>query len=150
MNTIAAKGRRLLKFALAFAVMSSISSAPAFAKTDVHVLDVGQGLSVLVKSQDHCMLYDGGDRDRSDYVVSYLKQQGIAELDYMIASHYDADHINGLVGALNTTSVKQVFAQNAARRRKQLSVRRRHLPDPFARRNRVPRRKRLLNRDPDN
>ena len=110
MNTIAAKGRRLLKFALALAVMSSVSSAPAFAKTDVHVLDVGQGLSVLVKSQDHYMLYDGGDRDRSDYVVSYLKQQGIAELDYMIASHYDADHINGLVGALNTTSVKQVFA----------------------------------------
>ena len=110
MNTIASKERRLLKFALALAVMSSISSAPAFAKTDVHVLDVGQGLSVLVKSQDHYMLYDGGDRDRADYVVSYLKQQGIAELDYMIASHYDADHINGLVGALNTTSVKQVFA----------------------------------------
>ena len=55
------------------------------------------------------MLYDGGDRNKSSFVVSYLKQHGVTELDYMIASHYDADHINGLVGALNTTVVNQVL-----------------------------------------
>lgn len=101
--------RRLLKYALAFAAMSTMFATPALAQTEVHVLDVGQGLSVLVESQGHYMLYDGGDRDKSSFVVSYLKQQGVSELDYMIASHYDADHINGLVGALNTTTVNQVF-----------------------------------------
>lgn len=104
------KYKRLLKYALAFAALSALSAMPVCAQTDVHVLDVGQGLSVLVESQGHSMLYDGGDRDQSSFVVSYLKQQGVTELDYMIASHYDADHLNGLVGALNTTSVKQVFA----------------------------------------
>lgn len=105
----------LLKYTLAFTAISAVSvlsSIPAFAQTEVHVLDVGQGLSVLVKSQGHSMLYDGGDRDKSSFVVSYLKQKGITSLDYMIASHYDSDHMGGLVGALNTTEVKQVFAPN--------------------------------------
>ena len=31
-------------------------------------------------------------------------------LDYVIASHYDADHLNGVVGALNTFQVSQVLA----------------------------------------
>lgn len=116
MTTINMRFRQsLLKYTLTFAAISAISalsSIPAFAQTEVHVLDVGQGLSVLVESQGHSMLYDGGDREKSSFVVSYLKQQGITSLDYMIASHYDADHINGLVGALNTTEVKQVFAPN--------------------------------------
>lgn len=102
--------RKLLKYAFAFGLMSSAMVTPAFAQTDIHVLDVGQGLSVLVESQGKYLLYDGGDRDKSSFVVSYLKQLGISQLDYMIASHYDSDHLNGLVGALNTTEVKQILA----------------------------------------
>lgn len=99
----------LLSAVAPIASFAGFSPAPLMPQTDVHVLDVGQGLSVLIGSQGHYMLYDGGDRDKSSFVVSYLKQHGVSELDYMIASHYDADHINGLVGALNTTTVKQVF-----------------------------------------
>lgn len=101
---------RLAAGVLTAAMATILTAAPAFAQTEVHVLDVGQGLSVLVESQGHAMLYDGGDRDSASYVVSYLKQEGITDLDYMIASHYDADHINGLVGALNTAKVEQMFA----------------------------------------
>lgn len=73
------------------------------------VLDVGQGLSVLIESNDHYMLFDGGDRNASSYVVSYLKNQGVTELDYLIASHYDSDHINGVIGALNAFTVGTVI-----------------------------------------
>lgn len=104
------KYKRLLRYALAFTLLSSLTPAQAMAQTEVHILDVNQGLSVLIESDGHYMLYDGGDRDRSSFVVSYLKQQGVTSLDYMIASHYDADHIHGLVGALNTTTVNQIFA----------------------------------------
>ena len=69
--------------------------------TEVHFLDVGEGLSILVKSDGRAMLYDGGDRDTSSFVVSYLRRQGIETLDYVIASHYDADHLSGLIGALS-------------------------------------------------
>lgn len=102
--------KRLLKYALSIAVMSGLAVTPVFAQTEIHVLDVGQGLSVLVESRGHYMLYDGGDRDKSSFVVSYLKEEKVSSLDYVIASHYDADHLNGVVGALNVFPVKQVFS----------------------------------------
>lgn len=72
---------------------------------EIRMLDVGQGLAVLIKSGKHYMLYDGGGRSYSSYVVSYLQKNNIMYLDYMVASHYDEDHINGLVGVLNTTTI---------------------------------------------
>lgn len=76
---------------------------------EIHFLDVGEGLSVLVRADTHAMLYDGGDREASSFVVAYLKKMGIHTLDYVVVSHYDADHINGLIGALKVFEVKHVI-----------------------------------------
>lgn len=43
----------------------------------VHFLDVGQGLSILVQSEGKTMIYDGGDKKTSSFVVAYLKDQGV-------------------------------------------------------------------------
>ena len=77
---------------------------------ELHLLDVGQGLSILVKADGHYLLYDGGGARTSSYVVSYLKEQGITELDYVVVSHYDDDHLNGIVGALHVFSCGTVLA----------------------------------------
>lgn len=79
------------------------------ASLEVDFLDVGQGLSVLVSSEGHYMLYDGGDREYSSFVVAYLKEKGIEKLDYVVASHYDSDHLNGVVGALNAFDVDRIL-----------------------------------------
>ena len=47
------------------------------------------------------MLIDGGGRDASSFVVSYLQQQGVDNLDCIIVSHYDEDHMAGLIGVLS-------------------------------------------------
>ena len=85
-----------------------IPSGDADAPFKVTMLDVGQGLSVLIESDGEYMRYDGGGRGYSSYVVSYLKKHNIDELDYMFTSHYDEDHIAGLVGVLNTCEVDTV------------------------------------------
>lgn len=84
-------------------------NAPGSGDFEVHFLDVGQGLSVLVHSDGHALLYDGGGPEASSYVVSYLKRQGIQTLDYVIASHYDADHLSGLIGVLNVFPSEMVI-----------------------------------------
>lgn len=76
----------------------------------VTFLDVGQGNAVLVEQDGVYMLIDGGGRDYSSFVVSYLKEQGVEEFAYVIASHYDADHLNGVVGALNAFPCDTVLA----------------------------------------
>ena len=78
----------------------------------VHFLDVGQGLSILVQSEGENLIYDGGDRDASSFVVSYLKDQGVTTIDYLISSHYDSDHVAGLIGCLNAFQVENVICSD--------------------------------------
>lgn len=82
------------------------SNAPEKPDTDPEIsltmLDVKQGLSILVESAGEYAIYDGGGRETSSYVVAYLKQHNIDHLKYMFVSHYDEDHIAGLVGVLKT------------------------------------------------
>lgn len=78
----------------------------------VHFLDVGQGLSIVAQLGDEVLIYDGGDRETSSFVVSYVEDLGITEIDYMISSHYDADHVAGLIGCLNAFDVKNVIGSD--------------------------------------
>lgn len=90
--------------------------SPAAANTassgsmEVHVLDVGQGLSVWIRSGDSCLLYDGGNEAASSFVVSHLQRHGVEQLDYVVASHYDSDHLSGIVGALNAFPTETLLA----------------------------------------
>ncbi len=62
----------------------------------VHFIDVGQGDATLITYKGHSMLIDGGDNSKGTAVQYYLKEQGIEVLDYVVATHPDADHIGGL------------------------------------------------------
>lgn len=66
----------------------------------VTFLDVGQGNCVLAESDGHYMLIDGGNSSHSSFVVSYLQNLGITYLDYVLISHYDSDHVSGVIGVL--------------------------------------------------
>lgn len=76
----------------------------------VHYIDVGQGDAALVLCDDMSMLIDGGKPKASDVIYTYLKNQGITCLDYLICSHPDDDHIGGLSAPLSTLTVKNVYA----------------------------------------
>lgn len=93
------------------AEMREVTPTPVFADAEmtVHFLDVGQGLSILVQSNGENLVYDGGKGSKSSFVVSYLQQQGVAEIQYLISSHYDEDHVAGLIGCLNVFEVKNVI-----------------------------------------
>lgn len=69
-------------------------------KTEVHFLDVGQGDSILICGTEKNILIDGGERDQGDNVIAELKECGVTEIDYMIATHPHSDHIGGLVDVL--------------------------------------------------
>ena len=72
----------------------------------VTVLDVGQGLAVVVETPAHVMVYDTGaafsDRfDAGDGIIApYLRAQGRSRLDLLVVSHPDADHSGGEAGLL--------------------------------------------------
>lgn len=85
-------------------------NAPDNTTLSVTFLNVGQGNCVLAQSNGHYMLIDGGDNKHSSFVVSYLTDLGITSLDYVVVSHYDADHLSGIVGVLHNFDVGTVIA----------------------------------------
>ncbi len=68
----------------------------------VEVLDVGQGLAVVVRTARHTLLYDTGPMYSPDanagqrVVVPYLRATGVGQLDALIVSHRDKDHAGGV------------------------------------------------------
>lgn len=65
-------------------------------RLEVHFIDVGQGDATFISCDGYSMLIDAGNNDKGTAVWSYLKQQGVEKLDYVIATHPDADHIGGV------------------------------------------------------
>ncbi|MBG9795428.1 competence protein [Paenibacillus dendritiformis] len=77
----------------------------------VYYLDVGQGDSTYIRTpQGQHILIDGGDNDKGQDVVAYLKHLGVKQLDVVIATHSDADHIGGLDDVINAFKVNAVYA----------------------------------------
>ena len=67
---------------------------------EMHFIDVGQALSVLVECDGQFMLYDGGNVDDGSLVVSYLQKQGVQQLQYVFCSHAHEDHVGGLAAVM--------------------------------------------------
>ena len=76
----------------------------------VHYIDVGQADSILLETEGKFMLIDGGNKDDSQLVVSYLEQQGVAELEAVICTHAHEDHVGGLPAVLAVYPTKAVYA----------------------------------------
>ena len=69
-------------------------------------LNVGQGDSMLMRDVNGFnVLIDGGQAYAGPTVVGYLRQQGVADIDVLVASHPDSDHIGGLIDVLEATDI---------------------------------------------
>ncbi|HOY70414.1 MAG TPA: DNA internalization-related competence protein ComEC/Rec2 [Methylotenera sp.] len=97
---------------LGFAPMLFILPARAqLGEMQVTVLDVGQGLSVVVQTAKHTFLYDTGPKFNaqsdagSRIVVPYLRGAGMHKLDGFMVSHNDIDHSGGMASVLTLMSV---------------------------------------------
>ena len=75
----------------------------------VHFLDVGQGDSILIDCGETEVLIDGGDNRAGQDVVGYLQAYVDGPLDYLIATHPDADHVGGLDAVLKAFKVGEVI-----------------------------------------
>ena len=73
---------------------------------NITFIDVGQGDSALIQTSDGFnILIDGGVVTEGSTVLDYLRNNGVATLNAMIASHADSDHIGGLITVLKANDI---------------------------------------------
>jgi beta-lactamase superfamily II metal-dependent hydrolase len=104
--------RKALRAAVVVSVLSALAR-PAFADDSlrVHFIDVGHGDCIFIQTPDDGIphngraeglrvLIDAGEtRYSHNYPVTYLKKLGLKRgdrIDYVVATHLDADHVDGL------------------------------------------------------
>lgn len=76
----------------------------------IHVLDVGQGDSVLIITPNNKrILIDSGEEDYGDYVVEYLKSQGIKRIDWLVGTHPHTDHIGGIPTVMKHMEIGEFY-----------------------------------------
>jgi competence protein ComEC len=85
--------------------------APRMGELRITVLDVGQGLSLVVQTAHHALLYDTGSAfgpmadSGNRIIVPYLRAAGVRALDGLVVSHDDGDHTGGAMSVLQALPV---------------------------------------------
>lgn len=102
--------KKFLSSVLSLALVGSnllISNANT-QKLEVHHINVGQGESIYIELPDGSdMLIDAGKSNQGSTVVNYLKgQESNMDLEYLIATHPDADHVGGMKDVFTDLNVK--------------------------------------------
>ncbi len=96
------------------------SAGPGPGELSVRVLDVGQGLAVVLRTARHALVYDTGPAWESGFdagsrvVAPALRRDGLDRLDLLVVSHHHADHAGGAPGLLATTVVGRVIGPAGA------------------------------------
>lgn len=110
---------RLLGSFLVLPILFPMLDRPEPGRAEVWMLDVGQGLSVLVRTRDHVLLYDAaarhGEFDLGEKVmVPSLRALGVARLDLMLLSHADNDHAGGALAVKTALGTGRVISGDVA------------------------------------
>ena len=72
-------------------------------------IDVGQGDAVLVQAGGTNHLIDAGSPEEGPEVVDFLRSRGVRELDAIVISNPDADHIGGFLDVFDAFPVETIF-----------------------------------------
>lgn len=104
------KRPRAIWFALALLVILSFPARQGLAASTgllyISFINVGQGDSILLHDDSNFdILIDGGQPSAGPTVTAYLRQQHVDDIDVMVATHADEDHIGGLIDVLQMTDV---------------------------------------------
>lgn len=91
--------------ALKFSGVRDTVSLPADGTLEAHFLDVGNADACFVTCDGMTLLIDAGEKSAGDTVVDHLKAHGVEKLDYVIATHADADHIGGMKEVISSFPV---------------------------------------------
>lgn len=107
---------RWLGLLMLLPMFMSAPQLPAPGVLRLIIFDVGQGLAVAAQTHEHALLYDAGpdysgDADSGNRIlVPALRGLGISQLDSMILTHDDIDHIGGAASVLQAIPTGTLYS----------------------------------------
>lgn len=78
-------------------------------KLNIFYFNVGQADCTLITLNNKNILIDAGNKSDGEYIVEFLEEKEINNIDYFIVTHGDLDHSGGAGIILNNCKVNQMF-----------------------------------------
>ena len=115
-------GSRVVAVLLLLPLVFNRGTNPDINDFNVDILDVGQGLAVVINTANHTMIYDTGPKYSKTFnagsavVVPYLRARGISDIDLLMVTHADSDHRGGLEAVLDAyTPARKLTSEPTAK-----------------------------------
>lgn len=80
------------------------------------LLDVGQGLAVVIQTAQHLLVFDTGAKYSKSFdmgkmvLLPYLQGIGASKIDRLIISHGDNDHIGGMLSLIESIAIGDIYS----------------------------------------
>ncbi|MCR5023580.1 MAG: MBL fold metallo-hydrolase [Lachnospiraceae bacterium] len=75
----------------------------------VSILKVGKADAIILRSGDHTMVIDTGEDDDGDEVAEFLSDRGIDNVEVLLITHFDKDHVGGADILVKKTAVQRIL-----------------------------------------
>lgn len=85
----------------------------------VTILDVGSADCIVIQTSNHTIMIDTGTDDESDTILSFLEENMITTIDYLIITHFDKDHVGGADKIIDAIGIGQIMQPDYVRDSKQ-------------------------------
>ncbi len=114
------KGLRAVSACLLLPLLLQLSLKPG-PQTELHLVDVGQGLAAVVFAGDKTLVYDTGSAYGSfshgeRTLTPFLRSRGRSRIDVLIISHEDKDHAGGAEGLARHFAIDLIISDTQAAR----------------------------------
>lgn len=88
------------------------SSGPATEPRDgltITAFAVGKADAMLIQEQDTVIVVDTGEKEDGPFLVQELKNRGIDQVDLLVVTHFDKDHVGGAACLVENIKVSSVL-----------------------------------------
>ncbi len=91
---------------------TNISAPDVTGQFGFTVLKAGQADAIILKTQNHSVIIDLGEGDDGDEISEFLEENNITDIDYILITHYDKDHIGGFSEVMENVTAKNILVPN--------------------------------------
>lgn len=88
---------------------NQLAARPSDLNLEVHFINIGQGDATLIIYDDFHILIDGGHNGTEEKLLDYLDKQQVDDIEILVATHPDADHIGGLAEVMEQYEVHLII-----------------------------------------
>lgn len=91
---------------------STVSVPDVMGNFEFTILKTGKSDATVLKTENHCIIIDCGEKDDGDKIVEYLAENKISNVDYIFITHFDKDHVGGFPKVVESITADNIIVSD--------------------------------------